>query len=146
MLRGRFKKRRYYKHFMQLVELLKLCLAFEISEAMFNRIDEGFRLWVEEYEKWAYHVFLVRITLKPIQVVLRKRSCPTFRLSIDHPWSSSYCLGYQGSWSCLDLLGVCNGTPLQHFASIGQKQTPPLCMYRFFCHCYCTTPSNTTIV
>jgi hypothetical protein len=34
VLRGRFKKPRYYKHFMQLVELLKLCLAFEISEVI----------------------------------------------------------------------------------------------------------------
>ena len=51
VLHGRFKKPRYYKHFIQLVELLKLCLVFEISEVMLNRIDEGFRLWVEEYEK-----------------------------------------------------------------------------------------------
>jgi hypothetical protein len=29
---------------MQLVELLKLCLAFEISEKMLNQIDEGFQL------------------------------------------------------------------------------------------------------
>ena len=36
---------------MQLVELLKLCLAFEISEVMLNQIDKGFQLWVEEYEK-----------------------------------------------------------------------------------------------
>ena len=51
VLRGRFKKPRYYKHFIQLVELLKLCLAFKISELMLNQIDEGFQLWVEEYEK-----------------------------------------------------------------------------------------------
>ena len=51
VLCGRFKKPRYYKHFIQLVELLKLCLAFEITEVMLNQIDEGFRLWVEEYEK-----------------------------------------------------------------------------------------------
>ena len=51
VLRGRFNKSRYYKHFLKLVELLKLCLAFEISEAMLNQIDEGFRLWVEEYEQ-----------------------------------------------------------------------------------------------
>jgi hypothetical protein len=51
VLRGRFKMRQYYKHFMQLVELLKLCLAFEISEETLNRIDEGFQLWVEDYEK-----------------------------------------------------------------------------------------------
>ena len=37
--------------FLQLVELLKLCLALEISENMLNRIEDGFRLWVEEYEK-----------------------------------------------------------------------------------------------
>jgi hypothetical protein len=51
VLRGRFKSAQYYQHFMQLVELLKLCLAFEISEEMLNQIDEGFRLWVEGYEK-----------------------------------------------------------------------------------------------
>jgi hypothetical protein len=51
VLRGRFKKPRYYKHFIQLVGLLKLCLVFEISEMILNQIDEGFRLWVEEYEK-----------------------------------------------------------------------------------------------
>ena len=51
VLRGRFKKAQYYKHFMKLVKLLKLCLALEISEAMLDQIDEGFRLWVEEYEK-----------------------------------------------------------------------------------------------
>ena len=51
VLHGRFKSPKYYRHFMRLVELLKLCLAFEISEAMLNQIDEGFRLWVEDYEK-----------------------------------------------------------------------------------------------
>jgi len=42
VLRGRFKRPQYYKHFMQLVELLKLCLDFEISEVILHRIDEGF--------------------------------------------------------------------------------------------------------
>ena len=51
VLRGRFKSAQYYRHFIRLLELLKLCLAFEISEEMLNQIDEGFRLWVEEYEK-----------------------------------------------------------------------------------------------
>jgi len=50
VLRGRFKKPQYYKHFMRLVELLKLCLVFEISEAILNQLDEGFRLWVQDYE------------------------------------------------------------------------------------------------
>jgi hypothetical protein len=51
VLRGRFKEDKYYKHFMNLVKLLKLCLAFEINEAMLNEIDNGFRLWVKAYEK-----------------------------------------------------------------------------------------------
>jgi hypothetical protein len=51
VLRGRFQQSRYYNHFMKLVELLKLCLALEISEEMLNRIDKGFQLWVEAYEK-----------------------------------------------------------------------------------------------
>ena len=36
---------------MQLVDLLKLCLAFKILEAMLDQIDEGFQRWVEDYEK-----------------------------------------------------------------------------------------------
>ena len=55
---------------MQLVERLKLCLAFEISEAMLDQIDEGFQLWVGDYEKWASRISLSCITLKPIQIVL----------------------------------------------------------------------------
>ena len=51
VLRGRFKKPQYYKHFMRLVEILNLCLSFEISDAMLNQIDKGFCRWVEEYEK-----------------------------------------------------------------------------------------------
>jgi hypothetical protein len=51
VLRGRFKEDKYYKHFMNLVKLLKLCLAFEINEAMLNEIDNSFRLWVKAYEK-----------------------------------------------------------------------------------------------
>ena len=43
MLRGRFKKPKYYKHFMQLVKLIELCLAF--------KIDEGFKSWVQGYEQ-----------------------------------------------------------------------------------------------
>ena len=44
---------------MRLVELLKLCLAFEISETMLNQIDEGFRLWVVDYEKFVLFFPLV---------------------------------------------------------------------------------------
>ena len=51
VLHSRFKKGRYYKHFMQLVELLKLCLELEISDEMLDKIDKGFKSWVETYEQ-----------------------------------------------------------------------------------------------
>ena len=51
VLRGRFQKDKYYQHFMKLVKLIKLCLAFEIDEVKLNEIDEGFKSWVEAYEK-----------------------------------------------------------------------------------------------
>ena len=36
---------------MQLVKVIKLCLAFEIDEAALNQIDEGFKSWVQGYEQ-----------------------------------------------------------------------------------------------
>jgi len=51
VLCGRFKKDKYYKHFLKLVKLLKLCPLFEIDEAMLSEMKEGFKLWVQGYEK-----------------------------------------------------------------------------------------------
>jgi hypothetical protein len=51
VLRGRFEKTKYYTHFMQLVKVIKLCLAFEIDEAAMDQIDNGFKSWVREYEQ-----------------------------------------------------------------------------------------------
>jgi hypothetical protein len=51
LLFDRFKQRKYYQHFMKLVELLKMCMEFEISEEMLDIIDTGFQTWVEDYEK-----------------------------------------------------------------------------------------------
>ena len=51
LLRERFKNAQYYWHFICLVELLKLCLAFKITEEMLDQIDKGFQSWVEDYEK-----------------------------------------------------------------------------------------------
>jgi hypothetical protein len=36
---------------MKLVELLKMCLEFEISDEMLDIIDGGFQAWVKDYEK-----------------------------------------------------------------------------------------------
>lgn len=51
LLRREFSHARYYNHFIRLVELLNICLQFEISDAEVQTLREGFNNWVEEYEK-----------------------------------------------------------------------------------------------
>ncbi|EKM79778.1 hypothetical protein AGABI1DRAFT_91151 [Agaricus bisporus var. burnettii JB137-S8] len=55
VLFNRFQQPVYYKHFIKLVNLLKMCLEFEISEEMLDQIDGGFKSWVEEYENRLYY-------------------------------------------------------------------------------------------
>jgi hypothetical protein len=52
LLNGRFINERYYKHFVQLVQLLSLCLEFEITQDQINDLERGFQEWVEEYERY----------------------------------------------------------------------------------------------
>ena len=56
LLKGRFVRPRYYKHFMELVRLLTLCLEFEITQDQVNDLERGFQSWVQKYERY---VFLV---------------------------------------------------------------------------------------
>jgi hypothetical protein len=50
LLNGRFINERYYKHFVQLVQLLMLCLEFEITQDQIDDLERDFQEWVEEYE------------------------------------------------------------------------------------------------
>ena len=51
VLRHRFPKEHYYKHFCSLVKILNLCLQFEISEEDIDEIESGIRNWVVDYER-----------------------------------------------------------------------------------------------
>jgi hypothetical protein len=53
LLRGRFRQELYYKHFLSLVRLLKLCLEFELSIEQVDELEAGFNTWVMEYERYA---------------------------------------------------------------------------------------------
>jgi hypothetical protein len=52
LLKGRFVHPHYYKHFMELVQLLALCLKFEITQDQVNDLERGFQHWVEKYERY----------------------------------------------------------------------------------------------
>ncbi|EIN06681.1 hypothetical protein PUNSTDRAFT_28999, partial [Punctularia strigosozonata HHB-11173 SS5] len=51
LLNRRFKHEKYYRHFIDLVSLLDLCLSFEYSDEDIKAIDDGFIAWVQMYER-----------------------------------------------------------------------------------------------
>ena len=51
LLRQRFTHIRYYNHFVELIQLLHLCLQFDITEEDIAKIRRGFIDWVEKYER-----------------------------------------------------------------------------------------------
>ena len=51
VLRNRFKKRRYYSHFMKLVDLIHCCLTYDMEVSDIDKIRVGFQERVIEYEK-----------------------------------------------------------------------------------------------
>ena len=50
LLRGRFSKDVYYKHFIVFIKLLRKCLQFEISRDELSEIRDGFQYWVKTFE------------------------------------------------------------------------------------------------
>lgn len=50
LLRGRFSKDVYYKHFIMFIKLLRKCLQFEISRDELSEIRDGFQYWVKTFE------------------------------------------------------------------------------------------------
>ncbi|EKM74305.1 hypothetical protein AGABI1DRAFT_48245, partial [Agaricus bisporus var. burnettii JB137-S8] len=68
VLQGRFKKDKYYKHFIKLVHLLKSCLAFEFTEDDIAHLDDGFRKWVQDYEKLYYQHDPRRLSTCPLTI------------------------------------------------------------------------------
>ena len=51
LLKGQFQHQQYYKHFIQLVELLMLCLEFEITQVDVDNLQIGFQSWIVDYEQ-----------------------------------------------------------------------------------------------
>ncbi|EJD32365.1 hypothetical protein AURDEDRAFT_30989, partial [Auricularia subglabra TFB-10046 SS5] len=52
VLRGRFVDEKYYRHFLDLVRLLDLCLQLEIKREDIDEIRVGFIEWVRKYEEY----------------------------------------------------------------------------------------------
>ncbi|KZW01195.1 hypothetical protein EXIGLDRAFT_666478 [Exidia glandulosa HHB12029] len=63
VLKGRFRRNKYYNHFMQLVRLLNLCIQLEISASDIAEIRRGFIDWVKKFEEFFYQYDPARISV-----------------------------------------------------------------------------------
>ncbi|KAI0714182.1 hypothetical protein C8T65DRAFT_573761 [Cerioporus squamosus] len=68
ILQNRFLHRRYYDHFICLVKLVHLCLAFEITLEEIDELRAGFVKWVKDYEKMYYQYDPDRLSTCPITI------------------------------------------------------------------------------
>ncbi|KAJ7362705.1 hypothetical protein DFH08DRAFT_910807 [Mycena albidolilacea] len=68
LLRRRFKRPKYYRHFVQLVRLLNLCMQFEITDEEIETLRTGFIAWVEEYERIYFQYDVSRMGVCPLTI------------------------------------------------------------------------------
>ncbi|KAH7904628.1 hypothetical protein BJ138DRAFT_1018871 [Hygrophoropsis aurantiaca] len=54
LLQQKFSKQKYYKHFVKLVRMIRVCLQFELSEDDVQDLRIGFESWVKEFEDIYY--------------------------------------------------------------------------------------------
>ncbi|KAF9473565.1 hypothetical protein BDN70DRAFT_817039 [Pholiota conissans] len=68
LLRRRFRKPKYFKHFVQLVRLLTTCLQYEISKEEISDLRTGFIQWVQGYEEMYYQFSAARLSACPLTI------------------------------------------------------------------------------
>jgi hypothetical protein len=60
LLHGQFQYPKYYKHLLLLVEIIKACLKFEISEEDIEILRTDIHKWVAPYELYVLHLRFLR--------------------------------------------------------------------------------------
>ncbi|KAJ7131032.1 hypothetical protein C8R44DRAFT_904086 [Mycena epipterygia] len=68
LLCRRFRNAKYYHHFIQLVQLLNICLQFEISDAEIEEVRTGFIEWVQLYEEMYFQYDVERLPICPLTI------------------------------------------------------------------------------
>ncbi|EKM48750.1 uncharacterized protein PHACADRAFT_108338 [Phanerochaete carnosa HHB-10118-sp] len=63
LLARKFKHRKYYDHFVELVRLLTLCMRFTLSAEDIDGIRVGFGDWVTKFEQYYYQYDLARLAV-----------------------------------------------------------------------------------
>jgi hypothetical protein len=133
LLHNKFQRPIYYKHFIEFVKLIHLCLQFEYSSGDIALIRTGFANWVEEYERYISDALLLAPFNYIRQALLSIRTRQALCLPPDDPCSSTYRRWDCCCWASLGLLGIPHGTLLRSTAALHQKSTISLCEYRWSC-------------
>ncbi|KAJ7278027.1 hypothetical protein C8J57DRAFT_1449122 [Mycena rebaudengoi] len=68
LLRRRFKNVKYYRHFIELVRLLNLCIQFEITDEEIEDVRIGFINWVKVYEDVYFQNDVERMSVCPLTI------------------------------------------------------------------------------
>ncbi|KAJ2924138.1 hypothetical protein H1R20_g12962, partial [Candolleomyces eurysporus] len=63
-----FSNRAFYEHFIKLVQLVNLCLQFELNHTDVETIRQGFAAWVQEYERLYYQYSEDRLSACPLTI------------------------------------------------------------------------------
>jgi len=56
VLQNRFHNLKYFKHFIDLVSLINMCLQRKISRVEVDRLKKGFENWVKGYQRYLFHI------------------------------------------------------------------------------------------
>ncbi|TDL13665.1 hypothetical protein BD410DRAFT_846724 [Rickenella mellea] len=68
LLRNKFRDRKYYDHFVDLIVLLNICLQFELTVYDVETIRTGFVHWVQKFEDLYYQHDPARISACPLTI------------------------------------------------------------------------------
>ncbi|KAF5353611.1 hypothetical protein D9758_013768 [Tetrapyrgos nigripes] len=79
LLYRKFTNQHYYEHFVRLVRLLNICLQFEITEEEIDEVENGFAVWVKEYEELYYQHDPQRLSMCPLTVHALLHIAPSIR-------------------------------------------------------------------
>ncbi|RDX43780.1 hypothetical protein OH76DRAFT_1458261 [Lentinus brumalis] len=68
LLRRKFQDQRYYRHYMELVKIINVCLQFEITDDDITKVREGVVKWVSDYERLYVEYLPERASACPLTI------------------------------------------------------------------------------
>ena len=71
VLQNRFQHAKYFKHFINLVSLINICLQRKISQEEIDELERGFEAWVKGYQEWVSCILLINQAYSPPGYIIK---------------------------------------------------------------------------